>query len=92
MDIKERVLGVKSGISFDSFQKYFIKNPKQIEALVDLLIYENSHPLPEYASWIMVHLSKTEKIDLIHFQNKLIDFLFINENESKSIYYYSRNV
>ena len=38
--------------------------------------------MPEYASWIMVHLSKTEKIDLIHFQNKLIDFLFINENES----------
>ena len=82
MDIKERVLGIRSGTSFDTFQKYFLENPKQIEALVDILINENSYPLPEYASWIIVHLSKSQKTELIQFQNKLIDFLFINQNES----------
>lgn len=82
MDMKDRVLGVRSGVSFHTYQEYFEKNPHDIKELIHILLKEKSYPLPEYASWILVHLCKTQKSQILDFQDELIDFLFINKNES----------
>ena len=82
MNIKEMVLGIRHNRSFNEYQEYFIQNPTEIKSLINLLINEKLYPIPEYSSWLLVHLCKTNKEQIQPFQNDLIDFLFINSNES----------
>ena len=82
MNIKEIVLEVRNNRSFAEYQTYFKQHPDKVKQLIHLLINEKDYPLPEYSSWIIVHLCKANKELIIPFQNELVDFIFENTNES----------
>lgn len=82
MDIRDKVLEIREGRNFEEFQKYFRENPKAYKKLIELILKEEAYPVPEYASWILTHLCKTDAPNLQPFYAKIVDRLFINENQT----------
>ncbi len=82
MNINSIVLEIKDGRKFDSYQSYFKKNPSEVEELVTLVEEMAEYPLQEYASWILVHICKSQKELVAPFYSRCIEILFVNENQS----------
>ena len=82
MNVKELVLEIRNNRTFGECQEYFAQNPNQIKNLIQLLIKEKEYPIPEYSSWIIVHLCKSDREQILPFQKIFIDFVFTNKNQS----------
>lgn len=82
MNIKSIVLEIKDGRKFESYQSYFKENPNQVKELIVLVEETAEYPLQEYASWILVHICKSQKELVIPFYSRCIEILFVNENQS----------
>lgn len=63
-------------------QKQFINQPEQGKALLHYGLSHQTYPLPEYASWLMVHIQKTDATYWVKYQQLIIDFLLLCENHS----------
>ena len=82
MDIRSKVLEIRNERNFTVFQAYFRTHPKEISDLVQLINEQEAHPIPEYASWILVHVSKDNPFSIQPFYKLLIELLFLNSNQS----------
>jgi len=82
MDIRDKVLGIRAERNFTVFQKYFKEYPNEITDLVQLINKKEAYPIPEYASWILVHLCKSDASTIQPFYKTIIDQLFGTENQS----------
>ena len=83
MEIRDLVLEIRtSKILFKEYQKYFRSNPKEYKNLIELIIEEEAYPIPEYASWILSHLCKTDASVVQSFYNTIVDKLFFIKNPS----------
>jgi hypothetical protein len=82
MDIRSKVLEIRNERNFTVFQAYFRTHPKEISDLVQLINEQEAYPIPEYASWILAHVSKENPFSIQPFYKLLIELLFLNSNQS----------
>ncbi len=82
MDIRTKVLEIRTGRNFVDFQRYFKENPKEIKDLVQLIHVQEAYPIPEYASWILVHLCTSDAPSIQPYYRSIVDQLFVTENQS----------
>lgn len=82
MEIREKVLGIRTERNFETFQKYFLEHPSEYKNLIELINTKEAYPIPEYASWILTHLSKSDVSKVQTFYKTIIDQLFVIENQS----------
>ena len=82
MEIKELVLNIFENRNFDFYKKYFKQNTEQLDELFLLVKNQAEYPLKEYASWIFVHLCKSQAQDIQPYYNAFVDILFESDNQS----------
>lgn len=82
MDIRDKVLEIRIGRNFKEFQTYFQAKPSEYKNLIELINIKEAYPIPEYASWILVHLCKSDVSRVQPFDKTIIDQLFVTENQS----------
>ncbi len=67
---------------FPKLAARFIQEPQLIPDLVEIAISKLNHPLPECASWLLIHIVKTNPELLEEFQPQIIDCLIESKNQS----------
>jgi hypothetical protein len=82
MDIREKVLEIRTSRDKQAFVTYFVEDEQQRTALFQLIKDLEPYPYKEYASWILVHLCKSKRIDHQQYYNELVDILFKTEDQS----------
>lgn len=82
MDIRSIVLEIRNERNFPKFQDYFRTHPKEIKDLVQLINEKEAYPIPEYASWILTHLCKSDSQSIQPFYSTIVNHLFITKNQS----------
>ena len=82
MDIREKVLEIRAGRNFVEFQKYFKEHPSEYKKLIELINSKEAYPIPEYASWILVHLCKSDAPKVQSFYKTIVNELFVITNQS----------
>lgn len=60
----------------------FVQQPSLLDDLVGVATSQLSHPFPEYASWLLIHVEKKSPGILIPFQHNFIDYLLNGKNQS----------
>ncbi len=60
----------------------FIENPSDISKLVEVAGSNEPHPYPEYASWLLVHITRKSPQLIEPFQHKYIDTILSSSNQS----------
>jgi hypothetical protein len=67
---------------FPSLSNLFLKDPDLLPELVELSTSTLKHPFPEYASWLLSHVSK-QAPDLVQpYYKKILPTLLITSNET----------
>ena len=61
---------------------HFVQQPSLLHELVEVATSQLSHPFPEYASWLCIHVEKKSPGILIPFQKDFIDYLLNGNNQS----------
>jgi hypothetical protein len=67
---------------FPKLAARFILEPALIPELVEIAISNLNHPFPECASWLLIHIVKTNPELLEEFQPKFINCLIQSKNQS----------
>ena len=60
----------------------FVEAPELLDELVNVAVSDLSYPYPEYASWLLVHVSDKAPELLEKFQTAFIDRMLISHNQS----------
>jgi hypothetical protein len=80
--VYELIANNKRMRGFPNLAKFFLDDPQQIPELVGLATGNLPHPFPEYASWLLTHISKKAP-DLVQpFYEKILIGLFATRNET----------
>jgi hypothetical protein len=61
---------------------HFLQKPKLLNELVQVATDKLSHPFPEYASWLLIHIEKKSPGILVPFQDKFIAYLLHAKNQT----------
>ncbi len=80
MKVQELILYHYKSRDFISKHRYFIENPELLNELIEVATGNLNYPLPEYASWWLFHIARTNAIVLNPFHQQLIDCVLKNEN------------
>jgi len=67
---------------FTQLAVQFIENPSNIPELVEVAGSQLPHPFPEYASWLLVHLTRQAPHLTEPFQSKFIAIILSSTNQS----------
>lgn len=82
MNIHEKILEIRTVRDKNAFVDYFVNQPKEFEALMEVIFNLEEYPYKEYASWILMHIVKSRRVDLTAHYPRLIDLIFVCENQS----------
>ncbi len=82
MEIREKILEIRSAFDKPVFVNYFIERPKEFDKLMDCIFNLDEYPYKEYASWILIHVSKSGKLELQGYYTRLVDLLFITDDQT----------
>ena len=82
MDIKERVVQIRSVRNKPELVDHFVKNRADLVELFNLIKDLEPYPYKEYASWSLIHICASKKIDLQHLYHDLVDITFKTEDQS----------
>ena len=77
MDIREKILEIRTVFDKPAFVDYFTTRPKEFDDLMNCIFN-----LEEYASWILIHVSQTGKLDLQPYYPQLVDILFKTQDQT----------
>lgn len=97
MDIREKILEIRTVFDKTAFVAYFNDRPKEFDELMNCIFALEEYPIKEYASWILIHVSESRKIDLQPYYPKLVDVLFktkdqtVLRNVSRSLHHFQVN-
>jgi len=84
MTAKEFILEFHSNRDLKLYNSKVLASPNLIKGIIELIINKEEYPISEYASWILTHTVKSNAMLLQPFQNELIDFILI-ENNNQSV-------
>lgn len=82
MNIQELILTHYKSRDFIQQHTYFIENPHFFPELIDVAHSDLNYPFPQYASWWLFHIARSNSKVLLPYQNQLIDGVLENENVS----------
>lgn len=82
MDVIELIRSNAKSKDFTSLYNRFIDQPENLDQLIAVATSELKHPFPEYASWLVLHISKNKPTILQPFQKKIIDRILTSRNQS----------
>lgn len=82
MDIKEKILEIRTTRDKSAFADYFVKRPKEFNELMGCILNLDEYPYKEYASWILIHISQSGKIELQSYYPQLVDLLFKTDDQT----------
>lgn len=82
MDIREKILEIRTTFDKSAFVDYFVQRPNELDELMKCIFRLEEYPFKEYASWILIHISQSGKVDLSAYYNELIDVLFKTDDQT----------
>lgn len=82
MNLRDLIAGIRKEGNYSEVEDYFIANPNDINTLVQFVINHEPYPIEEYASWVLLHISKRKPERVRGFYNSLIDVSFSTSNQS----------
>lgn len=82
MNVKETISARSKNRGFTGLADLFILRQELIPELVELAISDLEHPYPEYASWLIWHISKKKPKLIESFQPLFIDRILVTKNQS----------
>ena len=82
MNVLELIRSNVKNKDFTSLHNQFIDQPENIDELIKVATSDLKHPFPEYASWLVVHISKNAAHLLKPFQPLIIDRILTSTNQS----------
>lgn len=82
MDIREKILEIRTIFDKAAFVDYFVDRPKAFNELLECIFNLEEYPFKEYASWILIHISQANKIDLSSYYEQLVDVLFKTDDQT----------
>ena len=80
--VKELIDKEYKTLEFKRLAIRFIENPSDISKLVEVAGSNEPHPYPEYASWLLVHITRKSPQLIEPFQHKFIDTILSSSNQS----------
>lgn len=80
--MKEKILEIREARDRKAFVEYFIEDPKKIDELVSFIFNLEEYPYKEYASWILMHIVQSKKIDVQYLYPSLVDLVFKTDNQT----------
>lgn len=82
MDIREKILEIRTAFDKTAFVDYFNNRPKEFDELMQCIFNLEEYPIKEYASWILIHVSQSGKIELQNYYPQLVDVLFRTDDQT----------
>lgn len=82
MDIHEKILEIRTTRGKAVFVDYFVGRPKEFNEMMNCIFSLEEYPYKEYASWILIHISQSGKIELQPYYTKLVDLLFKTNDQT----------
>jgi hypothetical protein len=82
MNVQELILNHYKSRDFIQQHTYFIENPQFLPELIEVAQSDLKYPFPQYASWWLFHIGRSNSSILIPFQSRFIDCVLENENVS----------
>jgi len=79
---KERILDVRTNSDKSSAVKHFVEHPTEFDQLIQCIVNLEEYPYKEYASWLLIHVATSKRIDLQSYYPKLVDVLFKTDNQT----------
>ncbi len=82
MEIREKILEIRTTRGKAAFVDYFVDRPKEFNEMMNCIFALEEYPIKEYASWILIHVSQSGKFELQHYYARLVDLLFKTDNQT----------
>lgn len=82
MNLKEFILDKSKKPNFTKNSKQFCNDAKSLNELFALALGSDLHPIPEYASWLLIHVAKSNSEVIQSFEHAIIDRLLITNNHT----------
>lgn len=82
MTIHERIDALRATHNREEYIRYYAENPKELGALVQVVLNLEPYPYKEYASWILTHLYKSYQLDLEYLYPSFVDLIFKTDNQT----------
>ena len=82
MTVEEALIARIKKPKFTEWHRHFVAHPEQIPDLVDLALGSKKPPLPAHASWILIHIAKTDWTLLRSYEHAFIDHFLQSTNQS----------
>jgi hypothetical protein len=76
IDANQRILG------FQTLSDLFLEQPESVGSLVEIATSKEVYPYPQYASWLLLHVSRKNSSLVEPFYNLLIDGILESKNPS----------
>lgn len=82
-ELEELVKNCRYGSNMSECCAPFLSEKIPLKDLLEISISGKDYPIPEYSSWMFVHVVERKKELLLPIQNQLIDSLFKLNNQSQ---------
>lgn len=82
-DLEDWVKNCRYGNDMDEYCRPVLEGPHSLKDLFELSITGRDYPIPEYSSWMLVHIVERKKELAVPIQNNLIDALFKTKNQTQ---------
>lgn len=80
--IKQLIFENQRVPGFPRLADYLLEHPESISELVDLATSDAEYPYPQYASWLLLHVTRKDKSLVEPFYNQVIDCILTTKNNS----------
>ena len=82
MTVEEALIARIKKPKFTEWHRHFVAHPEQIPDLVDLALGSKKPPLPAHASWLLIHIAKTDWTLLRSHEHAFINHFLVSTNQS----------
>lgn len=82
MNIRDKILEFRSTLDRSTLGDYFVNRPEEFKELLDCIFNLETYPYKEYASWMLIHISQSGKIDLQPYYPRLVDVIFTTNDQT----------
>ena len=82
MSFHEKILQIRTIKDKKVSVDYFVNHPKDFQKLMQCIFDLEEYPVKEYASWLLIHISQSKRIDLTPYYKRMVDVLFETDNQT----------
>lgn len=82
MNVKQIINTTRQEFSLEKTLNFLKQHPSEIKELVDLATNETKYPLPDYSSWVLIHLTEQNKMEVEKHLPQLIDAILQSDNQT----------